>query len=128
MSVDHNPQESDDEFRPQAGWLRKFGLAFLGIYRGARGQSSFAVHLLCALAVVVAAAWFGKSLLEWCVLILCITIVLAAELMNSAIEHLGKAIDRRYNPHLAAALDIASGAVLITAIGAALIGAIIFLL
>jgi diacylglycerol kinase (ATP) len=59
-------------------------------------------------------------------LVLCITVVQAAELFNSALECLAKAIDTNHNPHIADALDLAGGAVLVTAIGAATVGAIVF--
>ena len=38
------------------------------------------------------AAWLQMSLVEWCVLVLSITIVLAAEAFNTALEHLAKAV------------------------------------
>lgn len=91
-----------------------------------RGQSSFRVHLVMAAAVVLAAAVLGVTPLEWCVLLVCITAVFAAELFNSAIERLAREVDRNHNPAVGAALDIASGAVLVAALGSALIGCIIF--
>ena len=67
------------------------------------------------------------SVTEWCLLALCIAIVLSLELFNSAIESLARAIDRQQNEHLRDALDIASGAVLIGAIGTAVVGIAILL-
>ena len=52
------------------------------------------------------------SRVDWSILLLCIFGVLTAELFNSALESVARAIDTRHNPHLAAALDIASAAVL----------------
>ena len=63
---------------------------------------------------------------EWCLLLLCITIVLAAEMFNSALESLAKAVADKPDPHVGRALNIGSAAVLIAAIGAATVGAIIF--
>ncbi len=118
-----------DEFRPTPrSWPRKFRDAFCGIAIGVRGQASFGVHLVCAVGVLVAATLLRASLTEWCLLVLCITVVLSAEMFNSALEYLAKAIDRRENELLAAALDIASAAVLLAALGAAVVGAIVFLM
>ena len=117
-----------DEFCPTPrSWLQKFRDAFRGIAIGVRGQASFGVHLACAVGVIAAAALLRASLSEWCLLLLCITIVLTAEMFNSALEYLAKAIDRRENQTLAAALDIASAAVLLAALGSAVVGVIVLL-
>jgi diacylglycerol kinase (ATP) len=79
-----------------------------------------------AAAVVTAAIVLRVSLVEWCLLGLCITLVLAAEALNTAIERLAKAIRPDHDPQVGAALDMASGAVLICAIGASLVGGTIF--
>jgi diacylglycerol kinase len=107
-------------------WSKKFGDAFRGIADGVRGQTSFAVHLGFAAAVLAAAAFWRLKLEQWCILLLCITVVLTAEMFNSAIEWLARAVDREHNPEVGIALDIASGAVLIAAIGAAFVGLLVF--
>jgi diacylglycerol kinase len=118
---------SDPYRPPKRSWLRKFRDALAGAWQGVRGQSSFYVHFAVAATVVVAAAVLCVSLVEWCLLALCITIVLAAEMFNSALESLAKAIDAEHNLHLEAALNIGSAAVLLAAIGAAAVGLVIFL-
>lgn len=111
----------------QESWRQKFRHAFRGFKRGVRGQSSFFVHFFVAAAVIAAGVAFSVSLLQWCVLTLCITIVLAAEMFNSALEHLARAITEEYDSNVGAALDIGSAAVLISALGAAIVGASIFI-
>ena len=111
--------------KPQRKWADKFADAFRGLASGVSGQSSFAVHFVIAACVILAGFMLRTSLQEWCLLILCMTIVLAAEMFNSALEALAKAIDIDHNPHLAKALDIASAAVLVSAIGSSLVGAIV---
>lgn len=108
-------------------WRQKFRDAAVGLRLGTRGQSSFLVHLPMAVVVVICGFAFQVSRLEWCLLVLAITVVLTAEMFNSALEAIAPAVDRRYNPHIAAALDIASAAVLLAACGASACGAIIFL-
>jgi diacylglycerol kinase len=117
---------NSDFLPPKRSWPRKFRCAFQGVATGIRGQSSFFVHLSSAALVVIAAVLLGVTWVQWCLLVLCITVVLAAEMMNSALERLAKSIDRSENNHVAAALDIASGAVLMAAIGAAVVGTIVF--
>ena len=117
-----------DDFRPPPrSWPEKFRDAFRGIAVGVRGQASFDVHLVFAVLVIAAAAFLRVARTEWCVLLLCITVVLTAEMFNSALEYLAKAIDRRENREIAVALDIGSAAVLIAALGAVVVGTIVFL-
>jgi len=118
---------SDVTSKPKRTWIRKFTGAFHGVAVGMRGQSSFAVHLTFVLLVSSAGIVFRVALLEWCLLLLCMTLVLTSEMFNSALETLAKAIDRQHNPHLADGLDIASGAVLLASLGASIVGLIIFL-
>ena len=112
--------------KPQRKWADKFADAFRGLASGVSGQSSFAVHFVIAACVILAGFMLRTSLQEWCLLILCMTLVLAAEMFNSALEALAKSIDTDHNPHLAKALDIGSAAVLVSAIGSSLVGAIVF--
>ncbi len=107
-------------------WLAKFANAWRGIRLGTRGQNSFYVHLPVALAVI-AAAWLVQcSLVEFSILLLCVGLVLVAELANSAVERLARGLCNEHNDDVGAALDIASAAVLVASIFAAAIGFIIF--
>ena len=63
---------------------------------------------------------------EWCLLLLAITLVLVAEMFNTAIEHLAKAITDEHHPRVGTALDIGSAAVLVASLGAVAIGAMVF--
>lgn len=107
-------------------WRAKFRDAFRGLWRAFRSERSFVVHLPMAAAVAIAAVVLRVSLTEACLLGLCVTIVLAAEVFNTALEQLARAVDRQPNENLAAALNTASGAVLMTALGAAAVGGAIF--
>lgn len=106
-------------------WTAKFAGGFRGIAVGIAGQSSFVVHIFTASAVLVAGWILGISRTEWCLLILCIVVVMAAELFNSALEQLARAITKEEDPHIRNGLNIASGAVLVAAIGAVVIGLLV---
>ncbi len=103
-------------------WRTKFAAALRGIMVGSRGQSSFAVHLFATVLVVVAAAVLGLSAIEWCVIVLAISMVLMAEMFNSSLEWLARAITDQHDARIGNALDIASGAVLLAAFGAVVVG------
>src|SRR5262245_10056011 len=101
-------------------WREKFRDAFAGLWFAVRSERSFAVHLPMAAGVVVAAVALRVSLVEACVLTLCIAVVLAAEMFNMALEYISREITRDQNAGLATALNVASGAVLTVSLGAAL--------
>ena len=107
-------------------WPRKFADAFRGLFRAVRSQSSFFVHLWAAAAVVAAAVALRVSLVEWCLLIGAIGIVLVAEIFNTSIESLARAVDAGRHPRIRDALDMASAAVLLSAMVAAVIGVVVF--
>ncbi len=113
------------ELSEERSWRRKFANAFRGVHRSVRGQSSFFVHFFAAALVVAAGVVLRVSWIEWCLLILCIGLVLAAETLNTALEALARAVDRQPNPHLRDALDISSGAVLMASAAAAIVGLVI---
>jgi len=108
-------------------WIRKFGHAFRGTWQEVREDRSFQVHFSAAAAVIVSAVAFRVSLIEWCILLFAIALVLVAELFNSALESMAKAITDEHDPRVGAALDIGSAAVLLAAVAASIIGGAIFL-
>jgi len=114
------------DLRPRS-FREKFWDAFRGLWLGSRGQSSFTVHVVFTLLVLSCGFILHVGTSHWCLLILCIRIVLADEFFNSALESLAKAVDDEPNQHIGAALDIASAAVLVTASGAAIVGLLILI-
>ena len=109
-------------------WRRKWFDAFHGLRQAVSGQPSFYVHFSAATTVVVVAWILGTfDTVRWALLVLCIVMVIGCEMLNTAIETLAKAITSSHDPFVGRALDIASGAVLVVASGAAVVGAILFL-
>ncbi len=104
----------------------RFGYAFRGVFIAFRLDQSFAEHLVFAGVVIAAGVVLRVNLLEWCLLALCITMVVAAEMFNTAIEQLAKAVHPEQSPLVGASLDIAAGGVLIASLGAAVVGTAIF--
>lgn len=85
------------------------------------------VHAVAAIAAVTAGFILRISAVEWCMIIICIGSVIAAEAVNSAVEFLADRISEEYHPLIKQAKDVAAAAVLILAIAAAAVGAIIFI-
>src|SRR5262245_57131446 len=93
---------------PPRSWYREFHDAIRGIAVAIRDHNSFVVHLALAVGVVGLAVLLPLSHGESCVLFLCIVLVITAELFNTSLEQLAKAVDREFNPFLRDALDISS--------------------
>ncbi|GAA5509381.1 diacylglycerol kinase [Novipirellula caenicola] len=108
-------------------WITKFAVAFRGLGISLRDQSSLQVHVLAAVVVLSLATYLDFDLWRWAVLVLAITIVIAAELMNTAIERLVRVLHAQRHPEIGDALDTAASAVLVAAIGAAVTGVIVLL-
>lgn len=112
---------------PPRTWLNKFQDAFEGTYLGIVGQSSFIVHGLVFVAVVLLGVTLQIEAWQWTVVLMVSGLVVSLELVNSAIESLARAITDEYHTCIDQALKIASAAVLIASLTAVLVGLIIFI-
>jgi len=107
--------------------IASFGYAFEGIFEVIKSQANFKIHFLAAFLAIAAGFYFSISSVEWCLIIASIAGVLSAETFNTAIEHLTNLVSPDYHILAKKTKDAAAGAVLFVAIGAAIIGVIIFL-
>jgi diacylglycerol kinase len=108
------------------GRIRSFRYAIVGILRMLRCQHNAWIHLVVTAGIIAAGFFFQLTSAEWCWIVLAIAIVWTAEALNTAFEFLADAASPSFHPIVRDAKDVAAGAVLITAIAAAVIGAIIF--
>lgn len=114
-----------------SGWtlksrLRSFKYAFNGIGLLFR-QPNACIHAVVTLIVLISGWWVGLTSGEWCIVVICIGTVLAAEAINSALETLADRVTEQYDPHIGRCKDMAAGAVLLVVIAAVIAGLIIFL-
>jgi diacylglycerol kinase len=107
-------------------WPARFRNAFRGLAIAWRKDWTLIEHLVCAAVVFATGLGLRATLVEWCLLMLCVGTVIGAELFNTALEQLAQAIDREHNPQIGAALDMAAAAVLVVAIAASLVGGGVF--
>lgn len=106
--------------------LKRFGYALKGL-KVVLHQQNFLIHLAVAALVIIAGFYTGVSSSEWCILILTISLVLAMETINTAIEKLVDFISPGFHVQAGMVKDLSAGAVLLTAVGAVIVGLIIFL-
>jgi diacylglycerol kinase len=119
---DHEPHPSTRPPSLLKAWACRFGYALRGVRIAVVGESNFWVYGLLLAATIAGGVWLHISAERWCLVALSSAMVIVAEMFNTAIEHLAKAITRERRPELRDALDVASGAVLLAAIGAATVG------
>lgn len=107
--------------------LRSFGYAWKGIRNCVGKEQNLSFHLIAAAAVTVAGFAWKITRTEWIAVILCMGVVIAAELFNTAIEKLVDLVSPQRHPLAGQVKDIAAGAVLVCAVAAAIVGIIIFM-
>ena len=105
--------------------LRSFGHAFRGIGLLLQTQQNARIHAVASVLVVGAGAAFRISATEWALIVIAILCVWAAEAVNTSIEFLVDLASPDFHPLAAKAKDVAAGAVLFAAIGAAVIGVLV---
>ncbi len=102
------------------------GYALGGLQFAVRTQRTLRLHLGLAAGVGGLVVWLQLSAVETAVVVLALASVITAELLNTAVEALVDLLIERNHHELAKmAKDIAAGAVLVTAAGAAIAGVLL---
>lgn len=104
-----------------------FKCAFSGLFNSFKSEKHLIIHFIIAILVIIAGFILKVSNIEWCILVLTISLVISLELVNTAIEHTVDLAMPEIHPIAKLAKDIAAAAVLFSAIGSVVIGIIIFL-
>ena len=121
---------SRDERKKQKG-LKKFFNSFTypvkGLKYAYRNEQNLVVDIGIALIVIIASFIFKVSLIEAAILALTIGLVLAGELINTAIEATVDLVTEDYHPLAKVAKDTSSAAVFVIAVVSIIVGLIIFL-
>jgi diacylglycerol kinase (ATP) len=111
--------------------IRARGASFNHAFRGLRfvlqSQHNAWLHAAATMIVCLVSIGFQISPIEWCLIILSVMAVWVAEAFNTALECLTDLTSPDLHPLAGKAKDIAAGAVLIAASGAAAVGAIVFI-
>jgi diacylglycerol kinase (ATP) len=108
------------------GRLKSFRCAIKGVAVMIQSQHNAWIHALATVVVCAAGVFFGLSRSEWCWIVVAIVVVWMAEALNTAFEFLADFASPTFHPIAGKAKDVAAGAVLIAAIGSAVIGIMIF--
>jgi diacylglycerol kinase (ATP) len=106
--------------------LQSFNWAFEGVIHVLRTQRNMRIHFAVAAAVLILAFSYGVTRLELMALLVAISFVLIAEMVNTAIEATIDLTTTSFDPLAKMAKDIAAGAVLIASVNAVVVGYLVF--
>lgn len=107
--------------------IKSFSYAISGILYAFKYEQNLLIHILTTIVVIITAFLLNVSLFEWLILVIVMMLVLSFELINSALEATIDLFTDEYHILAKVAKDCSSGAVLIMAMGASIVGLIIFL-
>jgi diacylglycerol kinase len=107
---------------------------FKAFYHAFKGMQYFffndrngKIHLTSTIAVIIISFVMGLSATEWALILLCIAVVMALEMMNAALEKLCDLVHKEYHPFIKITKDVSAAAVLWAAIISVVIASIIFI-
>ena len=103
-----------------------FNYAIEGIIYSIRTQRNMKIHMLTTILVLTATFFYDLSKIELLIITMTITLVIVAEMINTAVECAIDATTNFYHPLAKIAKNVAAGAVLVTAINSVLVGYVIF--
>lgn len=104
-----------------------FKTAIAGVRWAVRTQPNFRVHLVLSVLALIAGWLFRVTPVEMLILVFTIVLGLSAEMINTAIESMTDLIAREWHAEAKVAKDVSAGMMLITAVGALVVAAVIFL-
>lgn len=107
--------------------IKSIGYAFRGAYYLIRTEASVKVQFFIAIAITMAGFYFNLSTAEWITQILTISLIMAFEGINTAIEEICDFIHPEHHQKIGLIKDVSAGAVFIFAIAAVVVGCIIYI-
>ena len=108
-------------------FLNSFRYSFAGLKHAYKNEQSLLIHFMISIAVILMGLYFKITNIEWIFVFLMIALVMAAELLNTAIENVVDLVTSDFHPMAKIAKDTASAAVLIYSMIAFITGLIVFL-
>ncbi|NTU42509.1 MAG: phosphatase PAP2 family protein [Nitrospirales bacterium] len=110
---------------PVKRWIKSANHAIEGILHAARSERHLRYHLYATVVILLLSFVLGLSRTHFALISVAVILVIFAEMVNSAIEYLVNFVSPHYNEKARVIKDVAAGAVLITAVGAAVLGYIV---
>lgn len=106
--------------------LKSLGYALRGIRYVFKEETNFGLIVLSSFVAVGVAYLYNFSAIEFSIVIILITLVAVAEMVNTAIEDLCDKIEPNHDHAIGKIKDISSGFVLLASFGSGVVGLILF--
>jgi undecaprenol kinase len=103
-------------------FTRRLGFALAGLAAACKGERSLRIQLVVFAAVLLAMLALRLEPVWWALVLLTGSAVMAAELFNTALEHLADHLHPDTHPRIRIVKDCAAAAVLVSACGALAVG------
>ena len=103
-------------------FVRKLANAWAGISFTYKTEDNFRVHVMLAVVLVIFMAFLQPDAVWWALILLCIGLVMAAELANTALETLIDHLHPDIHPQIGRTKDIMAGMVLVMSLASLLVG------
>ena len=113
-----------------AALFKSFFYAARGIVSTVKTERNMRIHLVCVIymfTILLSTDWFVLERSDWCALIIASALVLSGEIVNTAIENAVNLATSEYSEFAKRAKDAGSGAVLLNAVFAVIIGLVVLL-
>ncbi|MFA5353589.1 MAG: diacylglycerol kinase [Thermodesulfovibrionales bacterium] len=107
---------------PIKRWVKSANNAIEGILHAARSERHIRYHFYTTVIVLTGSILLGINRSDFAIIVIAVVLVILAEMVNSAIEYIVDLVSPQYSEEARIIKDVAAGAVLITAVGAAVLG------
>jgi diacylglycerol kinase len=107
-------------------FFKSFVYAYFGILEVLATQRNMVVHCIIAIPTLLATQLLDFTAIENVIILFCVALVLACEIVNTSIENLCNVVSPEFRPAIRRSKDAAAAMVLISAIAAAAVGVILF--
>jgi diacylglycerol kinase len=105
--------------------LNSFRFAVHGLTTVWREEYNFRIEVLCAVVVLLFACYFQFTFVESALCIFAVVLVLTAEIVNTAVEDVCNKIESNHDPVIGKIKDVMSGFVLVSVVGAVIVGGLV---
>lgn len=107
--------------------INSFRYAIEGLISSFKTERNMKIHILAMIIVIALGLIVRLNKIDWYICIILIALVISSELFNTAIETIVDMISPEKNEKAKLVKDISAAAVLVLAIGAVIIGLMVFI-
>jgi diacylglycerol kinase len=105
--------------------LKTFKYAINGLIWAFKNERNLKIHSVAAVIVCLTGIYLNINSYDWVILLLCIGLVISAELLNTAIEKTLDIVHPQISDKVKIIKDISAGAVLVLSLMAAIVGVVV---